>query len=115
MKITFTDLNEMIRELKEKGVEEVRVNEVVREVQAMIPDDYPLPIKTFSVYVTAHIGSDWEKEMISEYVERVGCVDEMANEEVLNDLCVRTQDKVSVLRELLAGEFLMVGSGRFEE
>lgn len=115
VKITFTDLNEMIKELKEKGVEEVRVNEVVRDVQAMIPDDYPLPIKTFSVYVTANISSDWEEDMISEYVERVGCVDELASDEILRDLYTRTHDKMSVLRELLAGEFLMVGSGRFEE
>ena len=115
MKITFTDLNEMTTELKEKGVQQVRVNEVIRDVQAMIPDDYPLSIKTFSVYVTANVSSDWEEDLITEYVERVGCVDEMASEEIQTDLYVRTQDKVSVLRELLAGEFLMVGSGRFEE
>lgn len=115
MKITFTDLNEMVRELKEKGVDEIRVNDGVRDVQAMIPDDYPLPIKTFSVYVTAHMGNDWEDDLIAEYVERVGCADELASEEVLNDLYMRTQDKMAVLKELLAAEFLAVGSGRFQE
>jgi hypothetical protein len=42
-------------------------------------------------------------------------VDELASDDVLQDLHVRTGSKVDVLRELLAGEFLMVGSGRFEE
>jgi len=115
VKITFTDLNEMVRELKEKEVHEIRVNDMIRDVQAMIPDDYPLPIKTFSVYVTANMGSDWEDELIAEYIERVGCVDEMASEEALNDLYMRTQDKIAVLKELMASEFLAVGSGRFQE
>ncbi|MBT5876606.1 MAG: hypothetical protein HOH43_24490 [Candidatus Latescibacteria bacterium] len=115
MKITYTDLNEMVRELKEKGVHEIRVNDSIRDVQAMIPDDYPLPIKTFSVYVTAHMGNDWEDDLIAEYVERVGCADENASEDVVNNLYVRTQDKMTVLRELLAPEFLAVGSGRFQE
>lgn len=115
MKIAFTDLNDMIRELKEKGVQEIRVNEVVRDVQAMIPDDYPLPIKTFSVYVTSNISGEWEDELLAEYVERVGCLDELASEEARLDIYSRTQDKIAVLRELLASEFLMVGSGRFEE
>ena len=91
------------------------MNDMVRDVQAMIPDDYPLPIKTFSVYVTAHIGSDWEDDLIAEYIERVGCIDELAGEEAQNDLYVRTQDKIAILRELLAPEFLSVGSGRFQE
>jgi hypothetical protein len=115
VKITFTDLNEMIRELKERGVQEIRVNEVIRDVQAMIPDDYPLPIKTFSVYVTANMSGDWEEELVAEYVERVGCVDELAGDDIKRDLYMRTQEKVAVIRELLTGEFLMVGSGRFEE
>lgn len=115
MKIAFTDLNDMIRELKEKGVQEIRVNEVVRDVQAMIPDDYPLPIKTYSVYVTANISGEWEDDLIAEYVERVGCIDELASEEARLDIYSRTRDKIEVLRELLAAEFLMVGSGRFEE
>ncbi len=115
MKITFTDLNDMIRELKEKGVQEIRVNEVVRDVQAMIPDEYPLPIKTFSVYVTASVNGEWEDELVAEYVEHVGCIDELANEDILEDLHLRTRTKVDITRELLAGEFLMVGSGRFEE
>lgn len=115
MKITFNDLNEMIKELKDKGVQEIRVNEVVRDVQAMIPDDYPLPIKTFSVYVTANASADWEEELIAEYVERVGCVDELASEEAKRDLYMRMQEKIAVIRELLANEFLTVGSGRFEE
>jgi|TARA_B100001964_G_C13920501_1_gene459968 hypothetical protein len=115
VKITFTDLNDMIRELKEKGVHEIRVNETIRDVQAMIPDEYPLPIKTFSVYVTANVNGEWEDDLVAEYVEHVGCVDELASDDVLQDLHVRTGSKVDVLRELLAGEFLMVGSGRFEE
>ena len=115
MKITFTDLNDMIRELKEKGVHEIRVNEAIRDVQAMIPDEYPLPIKTFSVYVTANVNGEWEDDLVAEYVEHVGCVDELASDDVLQDLHVRTGSKVDVLRELLAGEFLMVGSERFEE
>lgn|GEM_PF-1828365 len=115
MKIVFTDLNDMVRELKEKNIQEIRVNEVVRDVQAMIPDDYPLPIKTFSVFVTASGGGEWEDELIAEYVERVGCIDELASEEALIDIQSRTRDKVEVLRELLANEFLMVGSGRLEE
>ena len=115
MKITFTDLNDMIRELKEKGVQEIRVNEVVRDVQAMIPDEYPLPIKTFSMYVTASVNGEWEEDLVAEYVEHVGCVDELASEGILQDLHMRTRTKLDVTRELLAGEFLMVGSGRFEE
>ena len=115
MKLTFTDLNDMIRELKEKSVQSIRVNEVIRDVQAMIPDEYPMPIKTFSVYVTANIDGEWNEDLVAEYVEHVGCVDELAGEEVLSDLHRRTGDKVEILRELLAGEFLAVGSGRFEE
>ena len=115
MKVTFTDLNEMICELKEKSVQSIRVNEVIRDVQAMIPDEYPMPIKTFSVYVTSSIDADWNEDRVAEYVEHVGCVDELAGEEVLADLHRRTGDKVAILRELLAGEFLTVGSGRLEE
>ncbi|MBI4553170.1 MAG: hypothetical protein HY710_12985 [Candidatus Latescibacteria bacterium] len=115
MKITFNDLNEMIKELKDRGVQEIRVNEVIRDVQAMIPDDYPLPIRTYSVYVTANASADWEEELIAEYVERVGCVDELASEEVKREIGMRSQEKVAVIRELLANEFLSVGSGRFEE
>ena len=47
MKLTFTDLNDMISELKDKSVQSIRVNEVIRDVQVMIPDEYPMPIKTF--------------------------------------------------------------------
>ena len=115
MKLTFTDLNDMIRELKEKSVQSIRVNEMIRDVQVMIPDDYPMPIKTFSVYITASIDSEWSDDFVAEYVEHVGCVDELAGEEVLADLHRRTGDKVEILRELLAGEFLTVGSGRLEE
>jgi hypothetical protein len=39
----------------------------------------------------------------------------MASEEIKSDLYARTRDKIAVLRELLTSEFLMVGSGRFEE
>ena len=39
----------------------------------------------------------------------------LPGEEVLSDLHRRTGNKVEILRELLAGEFLTVGSGRFEE
>lgn len=115
MKLTFTDLNDMIRELKEKSVQSIRVNEVIRDVQVMIPDEYPMPIKTFSVYVTASTDGEWNEDLVAEYVEHVGCVDELAGEEVLSDLHRRTGNKVEILRELLAGEFLTVGSGRFEE
>ena len=52
---------------------------------------------------------------IAEYIERVGCVDELASEEALSDLYTRTQDKMAILKELLAAEFLAVGSGRFQE
>jgi len=115
MKLTFTDLNDMIRELKEKSVQSIRVNEVIRDVQVMIPDDYPMPIKAFSVYVTASIDGEWNEDLVAEYVEHVGSVDELAGEEVLSDLHRRTGNKVEILSELLAGEFLTVGSGRFEE
>ena len=63
MKLTFTDLNDMIRELKEKSVQSIRVNEMIRDVQVMIPDDYPMPIKTFSVYITASIDSEWNDDL----------------------------------------------------
>ena len=115
MKLTFTDLNDMISELKDKSVQSIRVNEAIRDVQVMIPDEYPMPIKTFSVYVTANIDGEWNEDLVAEYVEHVGCVDELAGEEVMSDLHRRTGDKVEILRELLAGEFLTVGSGRFEE
>lgn len=115
MKLTFTDLNDMIRELKEKSVQSIRVNEVIRDVQVMIPDEYPMPIKAFSVYVTASIDGEWNEDLVAEYVEHVGCVDELAGEEILSDLHRRTGNKVEILSELLAGEFLTVGSGRFEE
>ncbi len=115
MKLAFTDLNDMIRELKEKSVQSIRVNEVIRDVQAMIPDEYPLPIKAFSVYVTASIDGEWNEDLVVEYVEHVGCVDELAGEEIQSDLQQRTENKVEILRELLAGEFLTVGSGRLEE
>ena len=78
MKLTFTDLNDMIRELKEKSVQSIRVNEVIRDVQVMIPDEYPMPIKTFSVYVTASTDGEWNEDLVAEYVEHVGCVDELA-------------------------------------
>jgi hypothetical protein len=115
VKISYTDIEDMIRELKDRCVHEVRIDEVIRDVQVMIPHGYSFPLRTYSVHVTANMTGEWEDGLVAEYSERVGSADDLAGEETRRELHSRAQGKAAVLRELLADEFLSVGSGRFEE
>ena len=111
MKVAFQELNELLSELKIKGVPEIRISGVEKNIGG---HDYPNPIRTLSVFVTSVVSSEIDEEVLAEYQEPVGCYDDSMDEEIKQALKTRMEEKVLVLRELLADEFLLVGTGKFE-
>ena len=113
MKVVFSKLDKMIEELKDKGIEEVRLSAWFRDVQGASMTGAPMAIRTISIIVTADMSTEG-REIITEYLEPVGQYDRTMLEERIEEIRQGANRRIAEIQQLLESNFKYVRDGRYE-
>lgn len=113
MKVIFSNLDKMIEELKDKGIEEVRLSAWFRDVQGASMTGAPMAIRTISIIVTADMPTE-SREIVAEYLEPVGQYDRTMLEERVEEVRQSATRRIEEIQRLLESNFKYVRDGRYE-